>query len=162
MSVKAQKEAVYEATRSTLNEKGIKFEDGQDAKPLIDTDMRKSIIGIVVAGCQDGSVLLKEGFDQSKLPTYTSGLVSNWLRKDKRLNGGDAYQTQNPGSRAGSSNPEIKEIRKLLKTVEAGSAAEEKIKGVLAEKIAEHKAKNQKKVEIDMDALPEALREYVK
>lgn len=34
-----------------------------------------------------------------KLALYISGLVSNWLRKDKRLNGQRNYVPQRPGSR---------------------------------------------------------------
>jgi len=43
--------------------------------------------------------------DDAKLRSYCSGLQSNWLRKDTRLNGGVKYVAKNPGSRAGSTDP---------------------------------------------------------
>ena len=45
-------------------------------------------------------------------------MLSNWLRKDKRLNGNVQYVAKNPGSRAGSTDPQIKAMRVLLSTQE--------------------------------------------
>ena len=159
---KTQKEAVYVATRSVLSDNGIVFEDKQDIKDVMTTDMRKSIISIVVEGLKSGEVALKEGYDMSKVEGYTNGMVSNWFRKDKRFNGGTKHVVLNPGSRAGSTNPQIKEMRKLLKTVEPGSAAARQVETVLAAAIIEHKAASQKQVKIDVDALPAELRDLVK
>lgn len=61
-----------------------------------------------------------------KLALYVSGLVSNWLRKDKRLNGQRNYVPQRPGSRsmpmqASTIDPEqLEALRKL-----AGGSGEE-------------------------------------
>ena len=42
-----------------------------------------------MSGFASGNVELDTSFDsQAALKTYTGGLVSNWLRKDARLNGG--------------------------------------------------------------------------
>jgi len=161
MSTKTQKEAVYEATRSVLKEHAIKFEDGQEVKPLVSTDMRKSIISIVVEGFKAGTVAIRDDFDQAKLDSYTNGMVSNWFRKDDRLNGGVKHEIANPGSRAGASNPEIKEIRKLMKTLEASDPNYAKVETILNQKVAEHKASKQKKIEIDVSNLPEELKNLV-
>src|SRR5665213_1962213 len=44
---------------------------------------------------------------------YVPGMVSNWIRKDLRLNGGEKYETKNPGSRAGQGDDQLKNLKAL-------------------------------------------------
>lgn len=62
-----------------------------------------------------------------KLQMYISGLVSNWLRKDKRLNGQKNYVPRRPGSRsmpADVSNIDEGQLE-ALRALAGGSPGEE-------------------------------------
>jgi hypothetical protein len=86
-------------------------------------------------------------------------LVSNWQRKDTRLNGGDKYETKNPGSRTGSQDEQVKAMRNLLKT-QTDPAIKAQIQKAIEERLAEIKPES--KVEINVEALPEHFRHLVK
>jgi len=84
---------------------------------------------------------------------YVPGMVSNWLRKDLRLNGGEKYETKNPGSRAGSGDEQLKNLKALKSLHPEHSAA---IDEQIAVRLAEIAPK--KTVTVDLDKIPEALR----
>ena len=84
-----------------------------------------------------------------------SGLQSNWLRKDTRLNGGMKYTAKNPGSRAGSSDPSLKAMIALLSTLTDESERAE-VQSYIDAKRAEIAATKQAKV-VDFSALPADL-----
>jgi hypothetical protein len=88
-----------------------------------------------------------------------SGLQSNWLRKDKRLNGGVKYQAQNPGSRVGSTDPQVKALRALIKT-QSDEIKIAEIQSFIDKRLAE--IKPNKSVTIDVNALPAELQHLVK
>ena len=90
-----------------------------------------------------------------KLKKYIPGLVNNWLRKDERLNGGGKYQPKNPGSRTGSGDETIKNMKLLLQNVDDPEA-----KRTIQEEIEKRKAELKPRQEINVDALPEHLRKY--
>ena len=122
-TMKNQREAVYQATKSILIENNIPHEDGQDVDGIVSKEMRATIIAIVCSGFQTGDVEMSaEGKikyeDPKKLKGYVSGLVSNWFRKDTRLNGGEKYSAKNPGSRTGAGDEQLK----VLKTLRAAKA----------------------------------------
>jgi hypothetical protein len=95
---------------------------------------------------------------ETLLKSYVSGLQSNWLRKDKRLNGGVQYVAKNPGSRTGSTDAQVKAMRVLLATkVDPADRAE--IQSFIDKRLAE--IKPTKTVAIDVNALPEGLRHLV-
>lgn len=95
---------------------------------------------------------------EAKKSGYVSGLISNWLRKDKRLNGNTTYQPKNPGSRAGQGDPQIRELRKLLK-IHAGTKTEGEIKGFIDTRLSEIARDKVKNVEIDYSQLPAELQD---
>jgi len=109
-----------------------------------------------------GEIELKEDarkkYDtESKLRSYCDGLVSNWLRKDDRLNGGEKYEPKNPGSRAGSGDEVVRELRKLKK-ITADETHLTAIDAEIEKRLAAIKASKAKDVEIDVEKLPEELR----
>jgi len=109
----SQKEGVYNAVVAFHNDNGLSFEDGN--KVEFSKDDRATVIGIIYeafnAGEIDMSTEAKTNFDTpEKLKTYTNGLLSNWLRKDVRLNGGSKYVAKNPGSRAGQGDETVKNL----------------------------------------------------
>jgi len=98
---------------------------------------------------------------EAKVRSYTSGMVNNHLRKDKRLNGGEKYEAANPGSRTGVSDPGLR----ALKTLRSTLTSEEDITSVdeaIAERIEQLQAAKAKPAKIDINALPEEFRHLVK
>lgn len=164
--MQSQKNAVVNLVVATLNEAGTDFEKFQEeaASNLLNADQRKSIREALFTGFRKGEIQYKESFqakvdDDAKLNSYVSGLLLNHLRKAKELNGNVTYKPKNPGSRTGSQNPEIKELKKLLacdltdeQREQVQSEIDSKLQAIQAEKA---------KVTVDADKLPEHLRHLV-
>lgn len=167
MNKLTQRAAVYNATKQVFEDAGHDFEDGMNVDAVISDNMRKSIIDIVCAGFSKGEVELKDTpsnreklANPTKLRGYVGGLVSNWFRKDERLNGDTKYQIKNPGSRAGSTDPQLKALRALatqFKGTPKATIIEAQIKS-RQETIAKEKAS---KVVVDISALPPELVEQL-
>jgi hypothetical protein len=96
--MKSQKECVYESVINFFKENGIKFSEGQNAKDLIDTEGRKLIHNQILASFKSGAVSLKIEMNDEELTKYIPALLSNHLRKDTRLNGGEKYEAAEPGN----------------------------------------------------------------
>ena len=162
-----QRTATYNAIKSVLTESNVSFEDGMNVKESLSADFKKLIKTILFEGFRSGSISHSEAFasktlsDDSLLNTYCNGLISNWTKKDKRLNGDVKYTIKNPGSRAGQGDEKVKELRKLLKQV-IGTEAESEVKAALDDRVAEVKATKTPSVTINADAIPEHLRHLVK
>lgn len=92
----SQKDAVFQATVAVLEQNGRKFEEGRNIREVIKEDirLRVQIRDLVYEGLRQNQVVFG-GDEDSKsdrsLRTYATGLISNWFRKDKRLNGGKRY-----------------------------------------------------------------------
>ena len=150
-----QREAVFKAVTSVIGE--------QDGAYTPTTEQRAEIIDIVAEGLSSGNVDFSESAQAKyntpeKVRQYTSGLVSNWLRKDESLNGGVKYTPKNPGARTGSQDPGIKNLKLLIKSGQLNEEQTEKAQARIDERVAAIKAEKNK-VEIDMDAIPADLRE---
>lgn len=165
MSKVSQKQAVRNAIFSVLEDAGKTYElNGPVAiGEVFNSDHKASAREILFAGFKAGEVEYKESFqakvdDDKELKKYVSGLLNNWMRKDKEFNCGEIYKAKNPGSRAGSSDPQVKEMRKLLK-VTTDETAKAAITEALNARIAS--IKPEKSVTIDASALPESLRHLV-
>ena len=117
MSQGKQKDAVFSAVTSVLGEAGITVAEGDNFANHLTREFRAQVTNILVEGFARGTISLDKSFeDEAALRTYCSGLTSNWLRKDPRLNGGVKYVAKNPGSRVGSTDPQLKAMRALLAT----------------------------------------------
>jgi hypothetical protein len=103
-----QKEAVYQAV---INVCGV-----ADGAYVPTKEQRALIAQILIAGFVGESIELgaDKDYDEKELKNYVSGLQSNWLRKDGRLNGNVKYVAKNPGSRAGQGDTAVKAMRMLL------------------------------------------------
>lgn len=131
----------------------------------LNSDQRKEVISMITAQIMNNEVDFSEAayekYDtEQKKRGYVSGLVSNWLRKDKRLNGNTTYEPANPGSRTGQGDPQLRELRKLLK-LHKGTNDEAKIQSFIDARVATIKAEKAKDIEIDSDILPEELQGLV-
>src|ERR1035437_4393876 len=130
MSKMTQKEAVFQAVTNVCGQQDSAYEPSKDE--------RASVNQILFEGFRSETVELDQTYDDSQLKAYVSGLQSNWLRKDKRLNGNTQYVAKNPGSRAGSTDPQIKAMRALLsKKTDVSERAE--IQAFIDKRVAEVK-----------------------
>ena len=164
MSTVSQKESVINEVKAIL---GSSFNSGAPARDLLTDDQLKVIRANIISGIMNGTIDFgKEVFDEKEVSKYVSGMVSNYLRKSKELNGGLNYVPQSTGR--GSRDPQISELNKLLKTYSEGSeefaqiitAIEARKAALNAEKtsVVKEKKKSKEFESINMDALPENLK----
>lgn len=148
MSKMTQKEAVFQAVVAVTGFNG----EGQCSPSK---EQRAQVNMILFEGFRNEKIELDREYTDSDLKGYVSGLQSNWLRKDTRLNGGTKYQAKNPGSRAGSTDPQIKAMTALLSTLTDESERSE-VQGYIDARKAELNAAKQAKT-VDFSALPADL-----
>ncbi len=159
MSKFNQKDGVFGAVCSVVGAESF------DAAVELTKEQRSQVIEIVTEGLLSGDIEMTDKArakhdTDAKMKTYTNGLVSNWLRKDKRLNGNVQHKIKNPGSRAGSTDPVIKNLRLLRSTLTDDS----QIAAVDAEidkRIEAMRAEKAKSVEIDMSLIPDDLKDII-
>ncbi len=154
-----QRDAVYNAITSVLKDSGVHFEDGTDVSPLLTKELRGKVHAIVAEGFTSGTIEFDPTAanqaklaDEAKLNAYVSGLISNWVRKDKRFNGGVSYVAKNPGSRMGSSDDQLKTLRALRKQF-AGTEKETIISEQIDRRVAELRAATAKKPTVSAEQL---------
>lgn len=149
--MKSQVEAVIELVESV-----VEIVPGQ-AVELTDAQ-RKQVIDGLVNGFTKGEIKLRSLYDSDiKLRTYCAGLLSNWLRKSSKLNGGEQYQAKNPGSRSGSTEyKQAMQLKKFLVSQNKSIPAE--LEQFIATNAPQPKAKTK---QIDVSSLPEELKNLV-
>lgn len=148
MTKMTQKEAVFQAVKNVCGESDEAYAPSKE--------QRAQVNSILFEGFRSGTIELDREFNDTDLKSYVSGLQSNWLRKDKRLNGGIAYVAKNPGSRAGSGDASLKAMRALLSTLTTDEDRAE-VQAHIDERIAVINAGKAKKVTVDFSALPAEL-----
>lgn len=143
-----QKEATFQAVCNVTGH------DGEGAV-VISKEQRAQVNMILFQGFRAGAIELEREYTDADLKQYVSGLQSNWIRKDKRLNGGIMYTAKNPGSRAGSADPALKALRALHSTlITDGDKAE--VQSYIDARVAELATTKQAKI-VDFSALPADL-----
>jgi hypothetical protein len=143
-----QKDAVFNAVSAVrgATEFGEAVELTKEERGVVQTSL--------IADFQAGNIAYQgDATDTQKLTSYVSGLVSNWLRKDKRLNGNVAYIAKNPGTRTGSGDEALKAMRTLLSAT-TDLDARDAIQVEIDKRVLELKPR---KV-VDVSKLPESLR----
>lgn len=147
-----QGEAVYMAVREVFP---------QGAVPSTTTwsdEQKRQVHAIVFSLFKAGEVnKTSGGSDDASLMKYIPGLVNNWVRKDKRLNGGTTYVPKNPGSRSGSGDEILKNLKLLYAAVTDPDA-----KVAVQQEIDKRMLELKPKVELDISKLPEHLLKFVK
>jgi len=135
MSKMSQKEAVFQAVTNVCGKLDGAYNPSKEE--------RAQVSQILFEGFTNGTIEYSGALPETaKLKSYVSGLQSNWLRKDKRLNGDVQYVAKNPGSRAGSTDPQIKAMRVLRGTQEDPAKVAE-IDAFIAKRLAEIKPSKQ-------------------
>jgi len=157
--MKNQKEAVFSAVCSVLDQ------DSFDSAVELTREERATVIEIVTQGFTSGTVEFSDSakakYDsESKIKAYTNGLVSNWLRKDKRLNGGVQHTISNPGSRAGAGDPILKNL-KLFKSTLTDAEHIAAVDQEIEKRMQQLKAERVKKVDIDLSLIPAELQDLI-
>lgn len=152
-----QSDAVFAAISNVFAQNNLSIEGS--VKDQLTKTLKEQVCAIVVEGFKSGKVDLSDEarakFDtDQKLKSYTNGMITNWVNKDKRLNGGVKYEAKNPGSRAGAGDAQLKALKALMSQVD--DAAKPEIQAAIDARIAELKPDST--TEIDVDALPEAIR----
>jgi hypothetical protein len=159
MSQMTQKEAVFNAVSSVLSEANITVSDNENYSTYMNRELRAQVTNILVEGFNSGTIALDKVFtSEAELRTYCSGLTSNWLRKDKRLNGGAKYEAKNPGSRVGSSDVQLKAMRALL-GAKTDPAERAEIQSFIDARVIDIKVSRKPAKAIDFSALPAELAE---
>ncbi len=152
MGTMTQKEAVFAAVTNVMGTVDGKYEPTKEE--------RAQVNAILLEGFKSGRIAYDGDLPaDTELKAYVSGLQSNWLRKDKRLNGGVQYVAKNPGSRAGSTDPQVMAMGLLLPTTSDPTERAE-IQAFIDRRLAE--VKPAKTVTINVDDLPEELKHLAK
>jgi hypothetical protein len=166
-----QREATFQAITTVLSNSGVSFTSGEDVKAVLTSEHKKKVRDILVTGLKDGSITSTQEF-MSKMSTdadlskYTSGLISNWVKKDPRLNGNKKHQSGTAGSgstRVGNGDSQVKELKKLLKA-SAGTDSEQEVADALNARLNELKVNktSSAKKSINVESIPENLQHLVK
>jgi hypothetical protein len=114
-----QKDAVYCAIVTVLTDAGISFDAGTtDVAPILTRELRSKVNAILVQQFSYGSIELSDEAKSTlttptKLKAYVSGLVSNWIRKDVRLNGGHRFTSSAKSSAGFKRDPQLKALHQL-------------------------------------------------
>lgn len=94
-----QREAVYAEVMRVVREEKIVVADRQAVKPLLNETHIKKICMSLVVGFQGKKIALKETEANKKklgdtklMELYCLGLLNNWLRRDKRMNGAQSQK----------------------------------------------------------------------
>lgn len=159
-----QRDATCNTMLSVLADRGVNYEENGPTAigDVLTADDKTKVRDILFVMFRQGKIDFKSPeklSDDKYLKDYISGLVNNWIRKAPEFNSGNVYQAKNPGSRQGSSDEQIKEMKKLLSvTVDAEARA------VIQEAIESRQAEiaPSKTVTIDASKLPEHLRALLK
>lgn len=163
-----QKGMVFDAITTIYTNQGKTLADGEPV--TLNANDRKAVTDMLVEQFQSSPHLISEGkrdkimATEASLRKYCTGLISNWLRKDTRLNGGTQYKAKNPGARVGSNDEQLLNMRNLLKNNKDNPEACAAIQAAIDERQAALKAERASKtkpVEIDVSALPPHLQDLV-
>ena len=132
--MKKQKDAVFEIVTEVLKENNIQFEPRQhDAKELITKPIKGQIVSRLIRGFELETIKL--GKTKKTLTEYSSNLLSNWLRKDERLNGGIKTSAERKQKKEVDSM--VKNLKILQSTVPHGSEEYQVIQQKINERMAE-------------------------
>jgi len=164
----SQCQAVIDAVSTIL---GDTFVEGEtNAKKVLTSEQLSSVADEVTNGIMGGTVSFgKATEDEKSVRNYVVSMISNHLRKSKKLNGGTAYNPSSTGR--GSRDMILGNLQKLIKNYEEGTDEFTKVAEAIIERkstlVAERSAradarKKQKMInDINFDELPADLKDIV-
>jgi hypothetical protein len=146
--MKSQKQSVLD---------GIVVVKGVLTKELSKSDIQK-IEEIVLGEIEDGSCRF-DSFDKYNTIElrfkYVKGMVNNWLRKSSELNDGVKYTPKF------TKGPQKSETLKALEALSEKHPDNEEVQKALNNQRTKENEEKKKEVKINVDALPEHLRNLV-
>lgn len=146
-----QGEAVFQAVRTVFPEGVV------PSTTEWSSAQKEQVHDLVFNMFKEGITSHKSNPDDAALLKYIPGLVNNWVRKDKRLNGGTQYTAKNPGSRQGSGDEMVRNMKALLSTLEDPDQKAE-VQAAIELRLSQLKPKPT----VDVSKLPAALLHLVK
>lgn len=161
--MKTQREATVNTIISVLADRDVQYELGgsTNVSEVLTSEDKKKVQTILAAGFNKGEIQLSEEAkakyigNTAEMNKYVSGLINNWVRKFPDFNNGSKYEAKNPGSRAGTGDEMVKEMRKLLK-IQTDAKAKVAIQEAIDSRLAE--IKPTKSVTVNLEAIPAELR----
>ena len=147
-----QGEAVHTAVRATFPEGRVPPTTEWSNEQKV--SVHRNILGMFLSGLVNKN---SGGSDEVTLMKYIPGLTNNWVRKDTRLNGGTQYVPKNPGSRTGSGDEQLKNLKVLLTMVTDDAKVAVQVE--IDKRIEVLRPKPQM---LNIDAIPESLRHLIK
>jgi hypothetical protein len=158
MSVK-QVQAVIDAVTNVLGDDFTP--SATDVLSVITKEQKSDVRQAVLDGILNGTVVYNgDTSDTAAVKRYVNGMVDNHLRKSRILNGGSTYKPSATGSKR---DPQLRELNKLLKTVEPGTDNYAKVQQHIATRTAQIQAEKTQKhaadirASIDTSVLPDNL-----
>ena len=160
-----QKDAVYNIIVAAFATSSIPFTEGMDvASTMKDKAFRASVQSAVEAGFKANEIPFEDTPSNrekmstpAKLSQYVSGLISNWVRKDERLNGNVKYAAKNPGTRVGSTDPTLKALRQLATQFKGDTTKFAEIQNHITTRVTTLQAEKAKSIKVDLSVLPAEL-----
>lgn len=156
----SQKESVFQAVTSIVDctQDGVVVE--------LTKEQRATVISLVTQSIMQNETELKANarakyVTEADVKGYVSGMVSNWLRKDTRLNGGNKYEIKNPGSRAGQGDELLSNLKSYRATFTDPvhiAAVDKEIEARKAQLAITKPTAAKKLKAINFDILPESLQ----
>lgn len=93
-STLTQREAVYLSVVNVVKNKNIQLKKKQALKEVLDAEHLEAVYRDIARGFKAGKIALKDNENNRKkledpkaMHIYIIGLVSNWMKRDGRLNG---------------------------------------------------------------------------
>lgn len=165
-----QSEAVITTVLAVLTERNVEYVMGGEI-PITDVltkkdklDVKSCVLSMFQnkeVGFSNQEVHDRHNATEATLKKYVDGLCDNHIRKTKDFHCGQAYKIKNPGSRSGNSDPQIKALKALLtQTSDTDQTAQ--INEAITDRQAVIAVEKAKSVVIDVDALPDHLKAFVK
>lgn len=141
-----QKDAVFNAITQVFASNSISFTpNATNVAGLLTRELRSQINARLVTDFSSGSVELSDDAKSKlenvlELRAYISGLVSNWVRKDPRLNGGNIVATTSSSTSSVSkvlrNDAQLQALRKLH-AAQVDSSKQAEIQGHIEKRISE-------------------------
>jgi hypothetical protein len=157
MSQINQKEAVIKAVKEVL---GTQYNTSIEINSILTKSQKSQIIDKIFYGIISGHIAYnKDNTDTVAVKKYAPGVISNYLRKAKELNGGKKYVAQSVGR--GSRDPKLSQLLKLQSEYNVDTQEYKEVATAIIERRAElttTKVKVKKQL-IDTSILPDDLQD---
>ena len=129
----SQVDAVVKAIAEVL---GDDFVVGQTVvSEVLTSDQKRAIREAVTDQIVNGEVRFNKSVDdRAKVSHYVNGMINNHLVKSRKLNGGKVHTPKKTGS---VRDPQLKELNKLLSTLNPNTVEYNKVLGSIDERKAE-------------------------